>query len=144
MNRLGSANAPQGVVLLDVIIALGLFVLTASVVVGGMSASVNSAFRMGRELTAENLAVSVISEMSAGIRPVTAEGPEPFEAPYEDWTWQVTIPPMPSGQATGGLRNVEVVIIHEADDVTYRLNQFLVIDPAASGEGNVLERLEEL
>lgn len=140
----GRTSARRGAVLLDVLIGLGLFVMTATVVVGGMSASLESAHRVGREFIAENLAVSVVSEMSAGIRPIESEGPEPFEPPYDDWSWQVEILSMPSGQATAGLRNVEVVITHEAEDVTYRLNQFLAIDPSASGEGGLLERLEEL
>ena len=130
--------------LLDVVVALAIFMMAAAVVVAGMNASVRSAERLGHSLTAENLAVTLVSEMAVGMRPVASEGPEPFEQPFEDWQWEIEIIPMPDGQATSGLRNVQVRVTHAQRDIAYRINQFMVIDPSAAGEGDLLERLEEL
>lgn len=138
-------RADGGAVLLDVVIALALFVMAATVVVAGMSASVSATDRMKQRFTAENLAFSVMSEMAAGIRAVdSTDAPEPFDPPFEAFSWQILIQPMPSEQATSGLRNVEVLVTHDTEDIAYRLNQFLAIDGGAAGEGSLLERLEEL
>jgi len=76
-------------VLLEVVLALLLFVGAAAVITGGMNASLTSVERMRLATHAANLAVSLISELQLGIRGIEMTGPEPFEAPYEDWTWEL-------------------------------------------------------
>ena len=72
-----------GSVLLEVVLALALFVGAATVISTGLNASVQAVYRLRQSTHAANLAISVLSELQMHIRPVAAAGPEPFAAP--DW-----------------------------------------------------------
>ena len=65
-----------------------------------------------------------------GLRTTESIGPEPFEAPFEDWTWQLTLTPTDDevGEASG-LTMVEVIIRHEEPALVYRLAQVLKLEP---------------
>ncbi len=91
----------QGAVLLEVVLALGLFVAAAAVVSASLNASLESVDRLRLNLHAVNLAVSVLSELQLGTRAVeTGSGPQPFEPPFEQWGWEVFLTPL---EGLGGI-----------------------------------------
>ena len=103
----------RGAILLDVVLALGLFVGMAAVMSGALNMSIQSTERLRRELTAENLAVTVVSELQAGMRfAESMPDATPFQPPRDAWTLQVLRDDAPT---------IEVVIRHLESDVEYRL-----------------------
>lgn len=122
----------KGAVLLEVILALVLFVGAALVIGGGLSASVTSLERNRRSAHAVNLAVSVISEMQMGIKPVGSSGPFRFNSPHEQWSWETVVE---DGAEEVKLRRVEVVIRMEDEGYVFRMAELLPGDrPGREGE----------
>jgi len=112
----------RGAVLLEVILALVLFVGAALVIGGALSASVSSLERNRRGAHAVNLAVSVLSEMQMGMRPVGSSGPFQFGIPHEEWSWETVVA---EGEAEAKLQRVEVVIRLEEEGYVFRLAELL-------------------
>ena len=59
-----------GVILMEVVFALALFVGGASVILSGLSASVQSAMRLGAEAVADDLVVTLLSEVRMQLVPI--------------------------------------------------------------------------
>ena len=117
--------------LLEVVLALALFVFAATVITGGLNASVQEVERLRLNLHASNLAISLLSEIQMGIRRVEAAGPEPFEAPFADWTWQIEVSPMDNSSGSSlSLQSIEVAVRHKTRPIVRRLTQYL---PVSSG-----------
>lgn len=125
-----AARRSAGTALLEVILALALFVSAAAIVTQGMNASTESLERQRHNTHAANLAATVLAEIQLGIRSLAVTGEQPFEAPFEKWTWQVATTPMAGpGGDTSGLLRVEAIIRHKESPVVRRLAQ--VIRPGA-------------
>ena len=125
----------RGAVLLEVVLALVLFVAAATVLSVAMSSSMEALERQKRQLQAANLSISVFSELQLGIRSLAAVGPEPFRAPFAGWTWQIASSPTEDELGQGnGLTRVEVVVQHLDSATTFRSCQILgaVHAPAAA------------
>tara|TARA_Y100000746_G_scaffold211506_1_gene202566 strand:- start:3228 stop:3647 length:420 start_codon:yes stop_codon:yes gene_type:complete len=109
-------NTPpkSGVVLFEVILALVLFSFAAIIIANSFSSSLRSVDRMRNDLDASNLAISTLSEIELGIKPIETSPPTEFEEPFEKWTWQIeTTKPNEDLDMRGGLTLVEVIIINE-------------------------------
>tara|TARA_B100001778_G_scaffold332516_1_gene338998 strand:+ start:2257 stop:2676 length:420 start_codon:yes stop_codon:yes gene_type:complete len=104
----------SGVVLFEVILALVLFSFAAIIIANSFSSSLRSVDRMRNDLDASNLAISTLSEIELGIKPIETSPPTEFEEPFEKWTWQIeTTKPNEDLDMGGGLTLVEVIIINE-------------------------------
>lgn len=126
--------AENASILLEVVLAMALFVAAATIIGSGLNASIDATRRLREEFHAANLAVSVMSEMSMAIRPVENGGPEPFTAPFEAWTWQIETAPLDETSAdAASLRRVEVVVRNPSEGVVHRLAQFF---PASSADSS--------
>lgn len=115
----------RGAVLLEVVLALLLFVATVAVVSGALSSSMDSLERQRFALHAANLAASVHAELDLGLRTTEALGPEPFAMAFDEWTWQL-VPAGVEDQTTGeasGLTTIEVVVRNTNSPAVYRLAQ---------------------
>ena len=109
-------NTPpkSGVVLFEVILALVLFSFAAIIIANSFSSSLRSVDRMRNDLDASNLAISTLSEIELGIKPIETYPPTEFEEPFEKWTWQIeTTKPNEDLDMGGDLTLVEVIIINE-------------------------------
>lgn len=130
-------RGPAGAVLLEVIIALSLFVFAAAVISSGLSTAVDRVARLHAQAHALDLAASVLAEVEIGLRPAQNAGPEPFEAPFEAWTWQVEAVPFAFGEGeAAGLQRVTAIVRHASEPVVQRLTQLLP-DAVAPGTGLV-------
>ena len=115
-----------GAALLEVVLALALFVAAASIVTSGMNASSENLERQRLATHALNLACSSIAEVQLGIRPMVESGVQPFEVPWEDWTWQLLVQPIETELGeSGGLVRVEAVVRHKPTSVVRRLVQWI-------------------
>lgn len=128
VRNLGAAGCTRaaGAVLLEVVLALVLFVAAASVLSVAMSSSLDALERQKRQLHATNLAVSLFSELQMGLRPLSPAGPEPFKPPFSAWSWQLVVGSTEDevGQGTGLVR-AELVLRHDESATTYRSCQIL-------------------
>jgi len=123
-------TSEQGTVLMEVLLALLLFVGAAAVIGGGLSASIRALDRVRLNGHAVDLAVTVMSELQMGAKPVKSSGPEAFPPPFEVWTWETIVSESELEDASA---RVEVVIRHEEENYVLRLAQLL---PAAEGSEN--------
>ncbi len=136
--------ARRGAALLEVLIALALFVAAAAVVTGALNSSLESLERQKLGTHAVNLTTSVMAEIQLGIRVPGGEGRRPFEAPFQDWTWEASLLPVENAisatSATGatgttaGSTRVEVVVRHMTAPVVQRLAQVIRIGRSAAAD----------
>lgn len=121
--------------LLEVVLALVLFVAAAAVIGGAIHASINSVDRLRLNTHALNLAVTVLSELQMGIRSVQTPGPEAFREPFENWTWELQSEAVQSeiGEASS-LTKVEVIIRHKQEPVVHRLSQIVRLGVVGRGK----------
>jgi len=128
--------ARRGAALLEVLIALALFVAAAAVVTGALNSSLESLERQKLGTHAVNLATSVMAEIQLGIRVPGGEGRRPFEAPFQDWTWEASLLPVENATGatgtTAGSTRVEVVVRHMTAPVVQRLAQVIRIGRSAA------------
>jgi hypothetical protein len=125
----------SGAILLEVVMALTLFFITAAVVTGSMNVSLSAARNMKNDATAEDLAVTKLSELQMGVLPVVDAGPNSFadEDPNLDgWTWQVTTRELDEQTIDQGpqLKRVEIAVCHGP---TCTVRRLVAILPASDG-----------
>ena len=127
----------EGAILLEVLLALALFVAAAAVVTSALSASLGSLERQRLGTQSVNLAASVLAEIQLGIRSSSGEAAKPFEAPFEDWTWELAVGPAENRPETvNGLTLVEVVVRNTKTPHVQRLAQLMRLGSATSGSTN--------
>src|SRR5262245_56676250 len=123
-----AAVCQRAAILLEVVLALALFAAAAVIIGTGLGSSIDAVERQRLNTHAADLAVTVMAELQLGIRK-TETGPEAFEAPFEHWSWELSITTVESelGQGTQ-LSLVEVIIRHDDPPVVHRLGQVLKLD----------------
>jgi type II secretion system protein I len=114
----------RATVLLEVVLALALFVAAATIITSGMNASVQAVHKLRMNTHAMNLAISLMSELQMHARPLSSSGPEPFEAPFEKWAWTIQVDDLESGPLeTDAMKRVEVMVRNNEEGVVHRLTQ---------------------
>ncbi len=124
------SKSMNGGVLLEVVIALALFVAAAAIITTGMNASVRSVERQRLNAHGMNLATTVMSELQLGLRSYDSADPEPMDAPFTNWTWQVVATPEESldFDFESGLQQVEVIVRHQQPEHVVRLMELLPVN----------------
>ena len=138
MRAFAKLNHQQsGAVLLEVILALVLFVAAAAIIGSALNSSANGVERMRRGAHAANLATSILSELQIGSRTAGDGSPEPLAPPFDNWMWQVHTRPVEANRESGlgaaaekpsGLVQVEVVVRDTESDFVYRLSQIMLLE----------------
>jgi len=118
-------------VLLEVLLALVLFVGAAAIITASMNASLEGLDRLKLNTHAGNLASSVLAELQLGIRVADVSGEQAFEKPFEEWTCELARAgaETESGEASG-LSQIEVIIRRKNPDLVYRQAQWMKLDAA--------------
>ena len=112
--RTSSFSHTAGAVLFEVVLALVLFSFAAIIIGNSFSSSLRSVDRMRNDLDAANLAISTLSEIELGIKPLETSPPTEFEEPFEKWTWQIEATnPNEDLDIGGGLTLIEVIVVNE-------------------------------
>jgi hypothetical protein len=112
-----------------VILALALFVGTSGIVLASLSACMRSAQEVRLEAQAADLAVTRLSEVQMGLLPIQDSSAEPFDPPFDAWTWQASTMSVIDNGEDMGLKKIEIVVTQTEQGFVYRLSAFLV-DPA--------------
>ncbi len=129
----------DGAVLMEVVLALALFAAAAAVIGSGLNASSRSLDRLRFTTHASDLAESVLSEIQLGLKPLAEAGPENFDPPFQDWTWQLAVTPAgDSPFARTQLQHVEVIVRNQQSAAGFRLSQLLSSVQNASGAGPIV------
>ncbi len=133
----------EGVVLLEVILALALFAATAAIVTTGINSSIKAVERLRLGAHATDLAITVNSEIQLGDKPATVTEPEPFTEPFTNWTWQVVSSAEAPIDPGDSFQHVEVVIRHIDPPYVFRFGEILPVSPTAAlnAETNLLNDL---
>ena len=129
MNRSRHCRHAAGAVLLEVVLALVLFAAAATIIGAGIHAAIDGVERQKLNAHAVNLAASVIAEIQMGLRTLESVGPEPFESPFDHWSWQLVLEPTETeaGEASD-LTRVEVIVRHDQPPLVHRLTQVLNLE----------------
>ena len=129
--ELTTMEARRGAVLLEVLLALVLFVAAAAIITASMNASLEGLDRLKLNTHAGNLAASVLAELQLGIRTADVSGEQSFEKPFEEWTCELARAgaETESGEASG-LTQIEVIIRRKNPDLVYRQAQLLKLESA--------------
>ena len=131
--RPAQTRRQHGAVLLEVVLALVLFVAAATIISAGLNASLDSVDRLRLNTHAANLAVSVLSELQMGIKTTAVTGPQQFKAPFEGWTWEIQTATADSEfSRSSSSQKIEIIIRHDDPAIVYRLSQILQIDGSKS------------
>jgi hypothetical protein len=143
----GRAGLPgreeAGAVLLEVVLALTVFVGMAMAVLASLATSVHSARHVGLEARAADLAVTRLSEMELGLVPIEDAGPEAYEdEALADWTWQITVLPDVSELPDLDITRVEVAVRHTPSGYTFRTHRMLTTSAEEPADDLMAEAFE--
>lgn len=130
-----------GAILLEVVLSLAMFCVTAGVVFSGLSASYDTASRMKSQALAGDLAVTKLSEITMGEVELADKGPVEYDqADLAGWSWEVAVAPMELTNVLMADKEVQVkVTIRQAESgLVYRL-VCLMPSPGTSSEQDSLE-----
>lgn len=130
----------RGAVLLEVVLALTLFVSAATIIGAGLSASARSAAQMKVEAQLADLAETEMSEVQMGLVEQVDAAPTPYEAPLQDWTWQVACHPV---EGVEGLNRITVTVAHKPTNRSYSLTQIVAGNDAAEANSSGAESAAE-
>ena len=132
--RNGASSLRAGAVLLEVLLALMLFAVTAAIITSSMNASMDGLERLKLNTHAANLAATIFAELELGQRAADASGEQSLEKPFDAWTYEVarvtSETEMVEADASGGLTQLEVILRHKDPDLVHRQMQWLKL-PAA-------------
>ena len=82
--------------------------------------------RLKLNAQAVNLGISVLSELQMGLSSPETAGPENFDPPFDEWTWEINSTPLQTESAEDTPANkVEIIIRHEEPPAVFRLAQIL-------------------
>src|SRR5436190_3677408 len=125
-------TARQGISLLEVLIALAIFLFSLIGIGQLITYSGQSALEVSQRGHAAQLAQAKLAEVIAGIVPLTSQSDAPFDDDSEGgWTWSLTAEP----DSIAGLYLVEIRVSRERSDGTKfetKLSQ-KVLDPTLRG-----------
>ncbi len=128
--------------LLEVVLALGLFVAAATAVLVGLGSSIGGVERLRHETHAADLAVTTMSLIQMDLLPAVSLPEEPIEDMREDgWTREIEVTPADAGIETAiaappdptrhrpmSLQRIEVVVRHVPSGVVRRLTQLVRVN----------------
>lgn len=117
-----------GIALLEVVLALSLFVVGSGILSLSLRSVMQTNWRMDLQAQAANLATTRMSEIQMNPFGLAEEGPTPYEEPLEDWTWQVLASPL---EEAPEMRRVEVIVTHAPSGIAERQVQWLAIPEPA-------------
>ncbi|MFP4104927.1 MAG: hypothetical protein ACLFVU_02460 [Phycisphaerae bacterium] len=131
-------GAGRGAVLLEVVIALALFFAAAAICTGALHASVRTVSRLDLQAEAADLATTRMTRVQLELQHegLSDAGPEPFEEPWEDWSWEVSLADIderPEQTESAPLNRVTVSVRHEPSGYRHSLVRLL----PSGGQGTI-------
>ncbi|MGH3579156.1 MAG: type IV pilus modification PilV family protein [Mycobacterium sp.] len=128
MIRRGMAVRRPGLTLLEVLIALAIFLLSLGALLQLVSFAGQQALDAQHRGESARLAQSVLAEVVAGSVPLSGQGDTPFDED-PDYTWSMTS----DAASVSGLNTVTITVTFRGDtDTAFSLSQ-MVLDPSLRG-----------
>ncbi len=124
----------RGAVLLEVVLALTLFVIAAMVILGAVNTSFDVAGSLERRAQAVDRAVTILSLLQAeqiDLNDPDAAGGE-FDPPFEDWSYALEVDEPLDALEGPVMQTITITVTHRPDQYRYALTQMF----AAPGEGD--------
>jgi type II secretory pathway pseudopilin PulG len=113
---------------MEVVISLAIFAGAAAIVHLGLSRSLQSASRLRMQARAENLALTKLAEIQAGLAEATGSGPNSYEDESEDlagWQWTVETVAVSGNTDAPPMQRVTVTVERPDGNIVHRLVQWL-------------------
>jgi type II secretory pathway pseudopilin PulG len=138
----------EGMILLEIVLSVALFVLAAAVVGSALRSSIDAATRLREQAQAANYAESALSEMLCGITPMQTSPPTVPEdqtavsnggtsqsgasPPGQQWTCETILE---NSSDAPNLRKITVIVRNDdpSRPVEQRLTQWIFAPDAAAG-----------
>jgi len=141
LGGLQTGKASAGVVLLEVVLALALFVATATTVGAALSRCSDAAARLRTRTRAADLAVTLLSEIQLGlVAPVSTDPTTYEEDALADWTWGIETEDVEDSDV---LFRMLVTVTHEETGLKHSLG-CLMTDPEALEEEAAGEEYDDM
>ena len=118
----------KGAVLLEIVLAMTIFVFSVAVVQSGLVSCLRSLDTVRLQNQAVNLAVTKISEIHMGLLDVIDTAPTSFEEEDEslsEWEWQITTEPIGEDPTAPIMTLVTVTITNASQRITYQLTEIM-------------------
>ena len=122
------ARRRRAVALLEVVLALALFFGVAVTILGGLSVCMRSVTQVREDAYAQDLAITVLSEVQMGVLDAVDAGPTPFEDPFADWTWQTAAVPVEATVPGMEMTQIQIIVKNTIDGYMYRIYELLPIE----------------
>jgi len=120
----------RGVILLEVVVALSLFVMAAAVIGSAMNSASQSAADIHLRSQAGNLALAKLAELTCGATPIADVAETPFESD-PDWSYQVATQQIDQAQ---DLTKVAITVRNVASPQYSETITQWVVNPFAGGK----------
>jgi hypothetical protein len=118
----------RALVLLEVVLALGLFVMTAGIVSAGLAAALGAEERIRREANLADRLVTLFASLEIGALPLLDGGPNPFPDVEDDdtWQWELSVEPWEIGlERDPGLVRVVATVRHLPSGTAHEMARIL-------------------
>ncbi len=136
--KMKTQSSASGMVLLEVVLASGLFAMTAMAVVAGLHSCFQSLGKMRLESQAADLAITKVSEVHVGLLPPEDDGPNEYEEDETlvDWTWEIVTEELEIELETDAppMIQVQVIVRHIPSGYTYSTRFLTPTPPETEGE----------
>jgi len=120
-----AGRSGRAIVLLDVLLAVGLFVIAAAVVTSALSSALTAATDLRLKTRAADLAQTVLSRLTSGELPLEAVAATEVDETDPEWTYEIAIEPVDGDDI---LKRV-IVTVRNSDPLrpkTCRLTQWML------------------
>ena len=141
-----SSMRSRGALLLEILVGLSIFIITAVYVLSGLSTSLTATARTELQAKAGDLRVTFDSELQMGLREMVSAGPESFDTgddirdqQLEGWTWQLIVEEPENLPDIQNIYQVELIIRYEPEGVVVRRGRYVWLDPNAPTPEEVAE-----
>ncbi len=128
--RMGELRTPisRGAVLLEVVLAITLFLFGSAVVGGAISSSLQASFKIKRQALASDLAQSLLAQIQSRARASKNVPATPCKNPlYKGWTWRVAVEKAEvSNELMPAMDRVTVTVAHPGANYSFSLTQLML------------------
>jgi hypothetical protein len=134
-----ATSRASGLALLEVVLALSIFFVTAVFVLDGLNSATRAVRRARLDAQAADLSVTVWSLVQLGEIEMADDGPVQFDEPApivsDEWTWELTVLDFDNANPEYlGLKRIQIVIRNDIEDYTHRTTHLVFVDPYAPEE----------
>jgi type II secretory pathway pseudopilin PulG len=125
----------RGIALLEVVLAVTIFVGLAVAILSGLGLSIRSAGTLRQQAQATDLAVTVLSEIQLGTIQAADGSPTAFDPPFADWTWQTVLGTAELTEiGVTDVQPIQIVIKNTATGYAYRMYELVPVATTPSSE----------